>query len=135
MKGQLRAATPTEYVAQLDEPRKSEVVKLDRFIRKTTPKLKPVIMNGMLGYGPVRYKYASGREGDMCTLGIASNARGISLYVFASDAKGWVAERYRARLPGAKIGKSCVVFKRFEDLEPKALTAMLKDAAKTGFTS
>src|SRR3712207_8055945 len=64
-------------------------------------------MGGMLGYGPFHYRYASGREGDACKLSIASNASYISLYCFAADENGYVAERYRESLPKAKIGKSC----------------------------
>ena len=60
-------------------------------------------MGGMLGYGPFHYRYASGRDGNACKLSIASNASYISLYCFAADAKGYVAERYVERLPKASI--------------------------------
>ncbi len=133
MKGQLKVATPKEYIAKLKEPRKSEVAKLDKLIRKAVPKHKPFILNGMLGYGPYRYKYASGREGDWFRVGVASNASSISLYICAADDRGWVAERYKAKLPKASIGKSCVRFQRVADLDPKALTAMLKETEKVGF--
>src|ERR1017187_232751 len=63
MKGQLKASTPAEYLAQLEEPRKSEVAALDALIRKNAPKLAPFIHSGMLAYGPWHYKYASGRAG------------------------------------------------------------------------
>jgi hypothetical protein len=133
MKGQLKAATPKEYIAQLAEPRKTEIVKLDRLIRKTVPKLKPFIHSGMLAYGPMHYVYPSGREGDWFKIGVASNKSYISLYACAADARGYVAERYREKLPKAKIGKSCVTFKRFDDLDAKALAALLKEAEKIGF--
>ena len=91
MKGQLKASTPAEYLAQLDEPRKSEVAALDALIRKTAPKLVPFIHIGILAYGPWHYKYASGREGDGFRIGVASNQNYISLYVCAEDEKGSVA--------------------------------------------
>ena len=43
MKGQIKASTPAEYLAKLDEPRRSEVAALDTLIRKTAPKLEPFI--------------------------------------------------------------------------------------------
>jgi hypothetical protein len=52
MKGQKKAATPAEYLAQLEEPRKSEVEALDALIRQTAPKLEPFIQVGILAYGP-----------------------------------------------------------------------------------
>jgi hypothetical protein len=48
MKGQLKVSTPVEYIAKLEEPRKSEVAALDALIRKTAPKLAPFIHGGML---------------------------------------------------------------------------------------
>jgi hypothetical protein len=134
MKGQrLNVATPKEYLAALDEPRKSEVAKLDKLIRKAAPKLKPFIHSGLLGYGPYHYKYPSGREGDWFRIGVASNKGYISLYVCAADKRGYVAERYKAKLPKASIGKSCVRFKRFDDLDPVALAAMIKEGERVGF--
>lgn len=135
MKGQSKTArTPEEYIEALAEPRRSEIAALDAFIRKTAPKLSPFIHSGMLAYGPFRYKYASGREGDWFKLGIASNARAISLYACAADEHGYVAERYKERLPKAKIGKSCIVFQRFTDLDAAALRQLIRETEKTGFS-
>jgi hypothetical protein len=86
----------------------------------------------MLGYGPFHYRYASGREGDACRLSIASNASYISLYCLAGDDDGYVAERYVDRLPKAKIGKSCVRFKKLADLDETALVALVKETASMG---
>ena len=89
-------------------------------------------MGGMLGYGPFHYRYASGREGHACKLSIASNASYVSLCCFATDAKGYVAERYvdRRRRPKADIGKACVRIKKLADLDEKALVALIKETAK-----
>ena len=134
MKGQSKTATtPAQYLAELAEPRKSEVVKLDALIRKTAPKLKPFLHSGMLAYGPMRYKYASGREGDWFKIGVASNARYISLYACAADEQGYIAERYKQALPKAKIGKSCVRFNELADLDLKALARLIKETEKAGF--
>jgi len=131
MKGQLKVSTPAEYIAKLEEPRKTEIAALDALIRKTAPKLKPFIHIGILAYGPWHYKYASGREGDWFRIGVASNKSYISLYICACDDKGYVAERYKAALPKANIGKSCVRFKRLSDLEPAALKKMIREGAQT----
>jgi hypothetical protein len=132
MKGQLDVHTPAEYIAAVDAKRRPDISALDALIRKHAPKLEPVIIGGMLGYGPFRYRYASGREGEACKLSIASNASYISLYCFAADAEGYVAQRYVDRLPKAKIGKSCVTFKKLADLDEKALIALIKETSKMG---
>jgi hypothetical protein len=120
-------------LAALPEPRRSQLARIDRFIRETVPELAPSPLLGMLGYGPFHYRYASGREGDTCKVALSSRARYISLYVCAADARGHVAERFRDRLPAADIGKGCVRFTRFEDLDPDAVRDLLRLAARTGY--
>jgi len=128
MKGQKNVATPAEYLAQLEEPRKTDVAALDALIRKTAPKLKPFVQMGILAYGPYRYKYPSGREGDWFHIGVASNAQYISLYV-NGDCTGSPPERYKEALPKAKIGKGCVRFKRLSDVDQSTLKKLIKDVA------
>jgi hypothetical protein len=60
MKGQLNVKTPAEYIAAVDDERRSDIAALDALIRKHAPTLEPVIAGGMLGYGPFHYRYASG---------------------------------------------------------------------------
>jgi hypothetical protein len=129
MKGQLTVRTPAEYLAKLDEPRKSEIAALHKMIRKLTPKLAPFIHAGILAYGPCHYKYASGREGDWFRIGIASNKNYMSLYICATDGKTYVAEKFKKALPKASIGKSCVRFKRLSDLDEAALAKLIREGA------
>jgi hypothetical protein len=63
-------------------------------------------------------------------VGLASNKRYISLYVVGADDQGYVAERYKTRLPKADIGKSCVRLKRLEDVDQGALQELLREGAK-----
>jgi hypothetical protein len=130
MKANSKAKTPAAYIKALPEPRRSEIAKLDALIRKTVPKLEPHMRAGMLGYGPMHYRYASGKEGEWFKIGLASQKNYISLYMCAADDEGYVAERYKERLPKADIGKSCVRFKKVEDLDRSALIAMIKETAK-----
>jgi hypothetical protein len=132
----LKASTPKEYIAALPEPRRTEVAKLDKLIRKLAPELKPFIHAGLLAFGPIHYTYATGREGDWFKIGISTrtstDAGSISLYACASDERGYVAERYKGKFPKAKVGRSCVRFKKLEDLDGRALSALIKETARTG---
>jgi hypothetical protein len=133
MNGKSKAATPGAYLAELAEPRKGELTKLHRLIRKAAPKLAPTICAGMIGYGMYHYKYASGREGDWPLVGLASQKSYISLYVCATDGKRYLAEQYKAALPKASIGKSCVRFKRLDDVDLGVVERLVKQAAEIGF--
>jgi hypothetical protein len=129
MYGQSKAKTAKEYIEELPEPRKSEIAALDKLIQKATG-LKPFMMAGILAYGPYHYKYASGREGDWAAVAMANQKNYISLYACMAYDDGYVAERYKTKLPKANIGKSCVRFKRLADVDQKVLTAMLKENNK-----
>lgn len=122
--------TPEDYIAALDEPHRSQIGELHELIRATVPELDPHVASGMLGYGSYHYRYASGREGDWPILGLASRKRYISLYTCAAVEGQYVAEQYRDRLPKADIGKSCVRFKRLEDLDRTALVELIRRTAE-----
>jgi hypothetical protein len=133
MQGQSDAKTHDEYIAALDEPRRSEIRALHELVLRTVPELEPTMMGGMLGYGPFHYKYASGREGDTTLVGIANNKQYISLYVIAANEdEGYIAGSYQSRLPKASIGKGCVRIKRLSDIDLDVVADLLRHAARTG---
>lgn len=125
------AKDPDDYIAQIDVPaRRADIEALDRLIGAQAPGLDRHLRSGMLGYGTLKYRYASGREGEWCLLGLASQKRYISLHVFATDGEGYLAESYRERLPKADIGKACVRFKRLADIDEAALRELVSQAAE-----
>lgn len=124
------AKTPNEYIENLIEPRKKEVEILHDLILKTVPKLKPFIISGMIGYGPYHYKYDSGREGDWAIILLASQKNYISLYACGVKDGKYIAEAYTDKLPKANIGKSCIRFKKIEDLDLSVIKTILKECEK-----
>lgn len=126
------AKTPEEYIAKIDEPRRSEIKILHEFIRKTVPDLKPFIISGMIGYGPFHYKSPSGREGDWSILALASQKNYISVYACAAKDGQYVAEKYKDKLPKANIGRSCIRFKKTSDIDLDVLKKVLLESKKLG---
>jgi Domain of unknown function (DU1801) len=123
--------TPEEYLAGLDEPRRSDMTALHELIRETVPELEPEVAPGGIGYGPFHYRYASGREGDAHHVGLANRKQGISLHVLCeSEEGGYLAERYVDRLPRANVGKSCVRFRRLEYVDIDVLRELLTEAGR-----
>lgn len=125
--------TPEDYLAALDEVRRPDVAALDALIREAAPDLECVTTRGMLGYGPFRYRYASGRTGEAATvLAVTAQKRCISLYVLCVSDGRYLAERYVDRLPGASIGRSCIRFERLRDIDTAVLRALVAEAAGRG---
>ena len=133
MKGKTNAKTHEQYIAEVEEKRRADIQALHDMVREEAPELEPTMEFGMLGYGKYHYKYKSGREGEWMKIGIANNKQYISLYSCAADDNGYVAERYRGRLPKANIGKSCVRFKRLSDLDEETLRELIRETAAAGW--
>ena len=133
MKGHSDAKTHEEYIAQVEEKRRDDIQRLHDLVREVAPELEPTMEFKMLGYGKMKYKYASGREGEWMKIGIANNKQYISVYCCAADDEGYVAERYKERLPKASIGKSCVRFKRVSDLDEDVLRELIRESADAGW--
>lgn len=129
MHGQSNAKTIDEYIDRLDEPRRSELSRLDEMVRKTAPELNPTMNYRMPGYGIFHYKYASGREGDWAVIQMASNKNYISFYVSCTDEGGYLAESYKKQLPKASIGKSCIRFKKLADVDEDVLKEIIMKSA------
>lgn len=124
------AKTPKEYIDLIDEPRRTDIKKLHLFVTKNFPKLKPFILSGMIGYGKFHYKYKSGREGEWSVLALASQKNYISFYVCIPDGEGYIPERFKKDLPKASIGKSCIRFKKLEDIDINVLKKIIDLSAK-----
>lgn len=123
------AKSPGEYISLLDEPRKSEIRTIHRFIRTHAPKLKPYIQHGMIGYGKMPYKSKSGREGDWFVLGLASQKNYISVYSCAITGGKYLAEIYKDRLGKASVGKSCIRYRKFEEIPWETLGKLIRESA------
>lgn len=125
------ANSPEEYIAKIEEPRKSDIQKLHDLIVKTVPSLKPFMIAGMIGYGKYQYKSKSGRAGDWCTVALASQKNYISVYICTVKGDTYLPELYKEKLGKVSIGKSCIRFKKIEDIDMVVLVKILKESEKS----
>lgn len=121
--------TPNQYIESLEEPRRTALRVIHDAIRKAAPELKPEMIGGMLGFGKYHYKYESGREGDTAVVGLASQKQHISLYLGCTDGV-YLAEKNKDRLGKVSVGRSCVRFRKLEDLNLKVAMELVKEAAR-----
>jgi Domain of unknown function (DU1801) len=129
--------TVDEFLAALPADRRDTMTTVHKAIRKAVPKLKPEVMYGMgpspiIGYGKYRYKSASGREGDWFLIGLAAAKKYYSLHICVGDKDSYLVEKNAAKLGKVKTGRTCINFKRLEDLKLAAAMALVKQAEKTG---
>lgn len=127
----VNAKSIAEYMAMLPPERKEVIEKLDKFIKQQVPSLKPNFSYNMLGYGGFKYKNYKGEIVDWPTIGLASQKNYISLYVCAIEDGKYIAEEHKAELGKVSVGKSCIRFKKLEDLNLDGLKNVLKLAEKS----
>lgn len=129
--------TVDEFLSSLPTERRDVMTTLHQAIRQAVPKLAPAMMSGMgasplIGYGKYHYKSASGREGDWFLVGLAAGKTDYSLHICAGGKDGYLVERNAAKLGRVKTGRSCINFKKLEDLKLGAVLALVKQAEKSG---
>src|ERR1022692_4818046 len=132
----MKPTTPDQYLASLPADRRAAMLALHAAIRKAVPKLTPEIMMGMgspvIGYGKYHYKSSSGREGDWFLIGLPARKTTCNLPVCAADKSVYLVEQNAAKLGKVKTGRSCINFKKLEDLKLDAAMALAKQAVKSG---
>ncbi len=115
-----------QYLAQIeDDNRRKDCEALAALMAKVTK--QPATMWGaaIVGFGLVKYKYESGREGETCLLGFSSRKGDISVYGIPGGSKRDAA---LATLGKHKMGKGCLYIKRLGDVDLVVLEQILADA-------
>lgn len=123
-----KANSVKEYLHALPPERKDVMEFLHAFIQKTVPKLKPHFAYNMLGYGSFPYKNYKKEAIEWPIVALASQKNYISLYVCAVKNKQYIAEIYKKDLGKVSVGKSCIRFKKIEDVNLDTLKSVLKAA-------
>jgi len=127
----VNATSIKEYMDALPEDRKEIITALDALIKKEAPTLKPHFAYNMLGYGSFKYKNYKKETIDWPTVALASQKNYISLYVCAVEDGKYIAEENKAKLGKVSVGKSCIRFKKLEDLNLDELKKVIKKAEKS----
>ncbi len=125
-----KAKTVRAYLDAVPAERSETINFLHAFIQKTVPKLKPHFAYNMLGYGSFPYINAKKEQVGWPVISLANQKQYVSIYVCALDKGEYLAEKYRKELGKVSVGKSCIRFKKVEDIHLPALKKVLQHAAK-----
>lgn len=125
------AKTVDEYLSALPDERKEPILFLHDFIQKTAPSLKSYFAYNMLGYGAFKCRNSKKEIIDWPTISLASQKNYISLYICAVENNEYIVEKNKDRLGKVSVGRSCIRFKKLEDLNLDVLKVVLKKAEKS----
>lgn len=121
-----KATTPEQYLSELPEDRKEAMLKLRNAIKENLPQgFEEVISYGMLGYVVPHSIYPSGYHCDsklpLPFINLASQKNFIALYhmgIYANkNLESWFVSEYPKHVKTKlDIGKSCIRFKKMDDI-------------------
>ena len=125
-----KAKTVDQYLANIPPERTDTIQYLHQFIQDTAPSLKSHFAFNMLGYGSFKYKNYKKEIVDWPTVALANQKNYISLYICSVDKEGnYIAEKNKTKLGKVSVGKSCIRFKKLEDLNLVELAKAIQEAA------
>ncbi|MEM7411184.1 MAG: DUF1801 domain-containing protein [Myxococcota bacterium] len=102
------ARTPETYRADIDEPQRTLFEAVRTAIREVAPDIDEGIAHGMLDYPGLA--------------NLAAQKHTVCLYLAPT-----VLARHRDRFPEVDAGKSCLRFRRIDQVDPSALRRLLQD--------
>jgi hypothetical protein len=127
-----------DYLADLADDRKREMVRLDAAIRQAVPQL-PVKFwqqklwggtdQNIIGYGEMTSRRSSGNEVNWFIVGLALQKQYFSLYINAVENNMYLPEARKDDLGKVKVGKSSVSFKKLDDLNLEVALELVQRAA------
>ena len=119
-------------LTKVEAKRRDEAREVFAFVQENVPEYEPYAIRGMIGFGSFHYK---GRtcEGDWFKIGVGINKSSFSVYSCAVNGKGMLPEQYGDKLGKVTVGKSCIRFTKWGDVNKPALRKLLRESVKSKF--
>ena len=119
-------ASVEDYIAsRANEEQRVDCKALMSLLKRVTKQRPKMWGPSIVGYGSYRYTYESGRTGEMCLAGFAIRGRELVVYLLA---EGREQQALLSRLGKHKMGKSCLYFKRLDDLDKTVLEQLITNS-------
>lgn len=126
-KTQATDASVQAYLAAIDDPaRRADCEALVALMQQAAGQPARMWGAAIVGFGTHRYRYDSGREGEICAIGFSSRKGDISVYGLTQTP---AHDALQARLGKHKTGKSCLYLKRLADVDAAVLSQWLAGSA------
>jgi hypothetical protein len=135
-KTQITPFDPADFIAAVElDRRREEAEVLDAMFRRVTGEAPQMWGPTIIGYGSYHYRYASGREGDMCRQGFSPRKAKLSLYIMhcgaGSDEDAFAP--LLAQLGKHSRGAACLYVNKLADIDLAVLEEMIAFGWKRSF--
>lgn len=120
------AASVEGFIAAVEPASRREDARVVLEMMRRLTGEPPVLWGpSIIGFGRYRYRYESGREGEMCRIGFSPRKAALVIYMIDGYDR---REALLAKLGKHTIGKSCLYVKRLSDIDLGVLEAMMVES-------
>ncbi len=131
IKTQKNQASVEAFINSVDhEGKRNDAFEVLEMMKKITKEEPKMWGTSIIGFGDVRYKYASGREGDWFKVGFSPRKANVSLYLMGCDISK--ADSILGRLGKYKTGKGCLYINKLADIDKEVLKELVKEGYENG---
>lgn len=117
------SASVDKFISSIKEKTTREDCYKTIELMKTVTKEEPKMWgSSIIGFGTYHYKYASGREGDMCLTGFSPRKQNLTIYLMGGFEK---QKAQLEKLGKHKTSKACLYIKSLNDIDVKVLKEMI----------
>lgn len=108
------------------EQKRADSFKILKLMQTVTGKEPQMWGSSIIGFGKLRYKYESGREGDWFLTGFAPRTQNLTLYIM-SGFEGY--DELMSKLGKYKTGKACLYINKLADVDEDVLRELVQKSA------
>lgn len=115
---------PADFIAAVEHPvRRRDAQTLMEMMTRITGEEPKMWGPSIVGFGAYRYRYDSGREGDMCRTGFSPRKAALSIYIMPGYTDH---SEILGRLGKHKHGKACLNIGKLEDVNLDVLEELIR---------
>jgi hypothetical protein len=122
-KTQAGPASVADFLDAAPENRREDSRRLAELMSRVSGEPACLWGPSIVGFGVRRYRYDSGREGEICAVGFSPRKAALTLYGLSSTADGLLDS-----LGKIKTGKGCVYVNRLDDIDLQVLESLIRRA-------
>ena len=122
-------ASVKDFIATVpDERRRKDATAVMKMMAEVTGEKAAMWGSSIIGFGRLRYKYASGREGDWFRAGLAPRKDAFTLYLCGGFADH---KDLLEKLGKHRTGVGCLYVKKLADVDQKVLKQLIVKASRS----
>lgn len=131
MKTKENSTSVKEFISNVknDTRRKNSETVL-KIMKKVTGKRPKMWGASIVGFGKTSYKYASGKEGEICTIGFSPRSQALAFYGLTSFEN---KDKLLEKLGKHKLGQGgCLYINKLDDVDLDVLESIIEKAYSSG---